>query len=161
MKHVLKCGTFLFLFRPFTIHLSSLCILSVKRQTAGRHTKESSAFSVLPRCAEAGAAAGLGGSRVTVTNCCTSTGSSADFSLGGPWDDSTTDTPKQLWVAAGVVHQSSPSAAGTALLVANIFYHTQPSLMSFHYFWIRIILVCLLERSDWLFAPISWRKPAC
>lgn len=45
MKHVFKCGTFLFLFICFGISLSSLCILSVKRQSTGRNTKESSAFS--------------------------------------------------------------------------------------------------------------------
>lgn len=52
----------------------------------------------------------------------------ADFSLGSPWDNSATDTLKQLWSAAGVVRQGSLTAAGTALLVATTYYHSQPNI---------------------------------
>lgn len=52
----------------------------------------------------------------------------ADFSLGGPWDNSATDTLKKLWLATGVVHQSTLIPTGTALLVANIYYHSQPNI---------------------------------
>lgn len=48
-----------------------------------------------------------------------------DFSMRGLWNNFTTDTLKKLSLVTGVVPQSNLIATGTALLVANIYYHSQ------------------------------------
>lgn len=73
---------------------------------------------------------------------------SADFSVGYPWDNSATDTLKKPWLAAGVVHQSSLIAVGTALLVANIYCHSQPNIDVFSLF--------LDKKSYFLFIEEIW-----
>lgn len=126
-----------FFFSDHSIHLSSLCILSVKRQTTGRNTKESSAVSVCPGCEEVQAADGLRHGQVTVTNYWASSGSVRSFGLGGPRDNSMADAVEKYWLAAGAAHASSLIATGTALLVAGIYCHSQPNTYVLSLFWDR------------------------
>lgn len=83
--------------------------------------------------------------RVTMTNYCASR---ADFSVGYPWDNSTTDTPKKPWLATRIVHQSSLITIETAFLVANTYCHSQPD--------IDVFLLFLDKKRYFLFIGDVW-----